>query len=76
MGSVHGRGKCPRHPRFDPYMRPRGDQGRVDKCNRAVDIPPHHIQMLSSDARVRAPAVNQDAGWAKRCNFRKILGEF
>ncbi|MDP9053515.1 MAG: hypothetical protein M3N93_04325 [Acidobacteriota bacterium] len=48
IGTVRWRGKCPRHPQFDPYM-----DGRVaiksgcEKCTALVDIHSHHVQMLA-----------------------------
>ena len=48
IGSVRWRGKCPRHPRFDPYMDGRGAiRGGCEKCTALVDIHNHHVQMLS-----------------------------
>jgi hypothetical protein len=48
IGSVRWRGKCPRHPRFDPYMDDRGDIGSgCEKCTALVDIHSHHVQMLA-----------------------------
>ncbi len=48
IGSVRWRGKCPRHPRFDPYMDGRGAiRGGCEKCTALVDIYAHHVQMLA-----------------------------
>jgi hypothetical protein len=48
IGSVRWRGKCPRHPRFDPYLDDRGAiRGRCEKCTALADIHNHHVQMLS-----------------------------
>jgi hypothetical protein len=48
IGSVRWRGKCPRHPRFDPYMDGRGAiKSGCEKCTALVDIHTHHIQMLA-----------------------------
>jgi hypothetical protein len=56
IGSVRWRGKCPRHPRFDPYMDGRGAiRGNCEKCTALADIHNHHIQMLAL-MRVFAPA--------------------
>jgi hypothetical protein len=48
IGSVRWRGKCPRHPRFDPYMDGRGAiRGGCEKCTALLDIHTHHVQMLA-----------------------------
>ena len=48
IGSVRWRGKCPRHPRFDPYMDGRAAiKAGCDRCAALVDIHNHHIQMLT-----------------------------
>ncbi len=48
IGSVRWRGKCPRHPRFDPYMDGRGAiRGSCEKCTALCDIHSHHVQMLA-----------------------------
>jgi hypothetical protein len=48
IGSVRWRGKCPRHPRFDPYMDGRGAiRGNCEKCTALADIYNHHVQMLA-----------------------------
>ena len=48
IGSVRWRGRCPRHPRFDPYMDGRGAiKAGCEKCTALVDIHTHHVQMLA-----------------------------
>jgi hypothetical protein len=48
IGSVRWRGKCPRHPRFDPYMDGReGIRGGCEKCTALVDIHSYHVRMLA-----------------------------
>ena len=48
IGSVRWRGKCPRHPRFDPYLDGRGAiRGGCEKCAALCDIYSHHVQMLA-----------------------------
>jgi hypothetical protein len=48
IGSVRWRGKCPRHPRFDPYMDGRGAiKASCEKCMALCDIHSYHIQMLA-----------------------------
>jgi hypothetical protein len=47
IGSVRWRGKCPRHPRFDPYLDGRGAiRGGCEKCTALADIYALHVQML------------------------------
>lgn len=48
IGSVKWRGKCPRHPRFDPYLDGRtAIRGNCEKCVALCDIYSHHVQMLA-----------------------------
>lgn len=48
IGSVKWRGKCPRHPRFDPYLDGRGGiRGNCEKCRALCDIYTHHAEMLA-----------------------------
>jgi hypothetical protein len=48
IGSVRWRGKCPRHPKFDPYMDGRGAiRGGCEKCAALADIHNYHVQMLA-----------------------------
>jgi hypothetical protein len=48
IGSVRWRGRCPRHPRFDPYMDGRSAiRGGCEKCTALVDIHTYHVQMLA-----------------------------
>jgi hypothetical protein len=57
IGSIRWRGKCPRHPGFDPYIDGReAIRGGCDKCTALADIYAHHVQML---ALMRGFAVQQ-----------------
>jgi hypothetical protein len=48
IGSVRWRGKCPRHPRFDPYLDGRGGiKSGCEKCTALTDIYNYHVQMLA-----------------------------
>jgi hypothetical protein len=48
IGNVRWRGKCPRHPKFDPYMDGRSAiRGGCERCAALVDIHNHHVQMLA-----------------------------
>jgi hypothetical protein len=48
IGAVRWRGKCSRHPRFDPYLDGRGAiKAGCEKCSALCDIHTHHIQMLA-----------------------------
>lgn len=48
IGSVKWRGKCPRHPSFDPYLDGRGAiRANCEKCHALCDIYTHHVQMLA-----------------------------
>lgn len=48
IGNVRWRGKCPRHPGFDPCLDGRGGiRGGCEKCTALADIYNHHVQMLS-----------------------------
>jgi len=48
IGSVKWRGKCPRHPRFDPYLDGRNAiRGGCEKCAALCDIHARHVEMLA-----------------------------
>ena len=48
IGSIRWRGKCPRHPRFDPYLDGRAAiTGGCERCTALADIYSHHVQMLA-----------------------------
>jgi hypothetical protein len=48
IGNVRWRGKCSRHPRFDPHLDGRGGiKGGCEKCTALADIYAHHVQMLA-----------------------------
>jgi hypothetical protein len=47
LGSVRWRGKCPKHPRFDPSIDGIGAiKGNCQKCNELMDIFHHHQEAL------------------------------
>jgi hypothetical protein len=57
IGSIRWRGKCPRHPRFDPYLDGRAAiKGGCEKCTALVDIHNHHVQMLALMRRFTPPS--------------------
>ena len=48
IGSVRWRGKCPKHPRFDPDLDGRAAiRAGCEKCSALADIHEHHVRMLS-----------------------------
>lgn len=48
LGSVRWRGKCPRHPRYDPYKDGReAITGNCEKCTILADIHEAHRRMMS-----------------------------
>lgn len=48
IGSVKWRGRCPRHPKFDPYLDGRAAiRNGCEKCIALCDIYSHHVQMLA-----------------------------
>jgi hypothetical protein len=56
IGSVRWRGKCPRHPRFDPYMDgPGAVRGACEKCTLLVEIHKRHTEMLAMMRRFAPP---------------------
>jgi hypothetical protein len=47
IGSVKWRGKCPKHPGFDPVTDgPGAVRGNCQKCNDLIVIHDHHQKML------------------------------
>jgi hypothetical protein len=56
IGSVRWRGKCPRHPRFDPGLDGRGGvRGGCEKCLLLADIHEHHTRMVGMMRRFAPP---------------------
>jgi hypothetical protein len=48
IGSIRWRGKCPRHPSFDPYADGRGAiKGACAKCTALVEIHESHQKMVA-----------------------------
>jgi len=48
LGSVRWRGRCSKHPRFDPYTDGRGAiRGGCEKCEALADIYDLHVRMLA-----------------------------
>ena len=48
LGSVRWRGKCPRHPGYDPYIDGRGAiRGNCEKCTILAEIHEAHQQMMT-----------------------------
>ena len=57
IGTVRWRGKCPRHPRFDPYMDGRAAiRGGCEKCTRSGRHSHASHPDAGADARLRAAA--------------------
>jgi hypothetical protein len=56
IGSIRWRGKCPKHPLFDPYFEGRGAvAGSCERCALLADIEAHHRQMLALMRRFAPP---------------------
>jgi hypothetical protein len=56
IGSVRWRGKCPRHPRFDPYMDgPGAIRGACEKCTLLLEIHARHKEMVAMMRRFAPP---------------------
>jgi len=48
IGSIRWRGKCPRHPLFDPYAEGRGSiKGACAKCTALAEINESHQKMIA-----------------------------
>ncbi len=77
IGSVKWRGKCPRHPKFDPYLDGRGAiRGGCEKCAALCDIYSHHVQMLAL-MRGFTPPQNVKRRPAKAAELQtSLFGEF
>jgi hypothetical protein len=58
VGSVRWRGKCPRHPRFDPGLDGRGAiRGGCERCSLLAEIHEHHSRMLAMMRQFAPPRV-------------------
>jgi len=56
IGSIRWRGKCPRHPRFDPYLDGAGAvKGGCEKCAALLAIHSHHVEMMALMRRFNPP---------------------
>jgi hypothetical protein len=48
LGSIRWRGKCPRHPGYDPYTDGRGAiRGNCEKCTTLAEIHETHQRMVA-----------------------------
>ncbi len=57
LGSIRWRGKCSKHPGYDPYLDGRGAiRGGCERCGLLADIQTRHTEMLALMKRF-APAV-------------------
>jgi hypothetical protein len=60
IGSIRWRGKCPKHPAFDPYFDGRASiKGGCERCGLLADIEAHHSQMLAMMRRFTPPRPDQ-----------------
>lgn len=56
IGSVRWRGKCHKHPAFDPYFDGRaGIKGGCERCSLLADIEARHTEMLALMRRFAPP---------------------
>jgi len=76
IGSIRWRGKCPRHPRFDPYLDGRGAiKGGCERCTALADIHHHHAQMLALMRRFAPPQEGKRRGGAVENLQASLFGE-
>jgi len=81
IGSIRWRGKCSKHPGFDPYADGRGAiQGGCDRCSLLADIEHHHTQMLAMMRRFAPPKperrANMKSNLTKSDSQRSLFEEF
>jgi hypothetical protein len=58
IGSIKWRGKCSRHPGFDPRLEsPGAIKGGCDRCMLLMDIYSHHSRMLALMKRFAPPQI-------------------
>ena len=56
IGSIRWRGKCPKHPDFDPGVEGRaGIRSGCERCSSLADIYEHHARMVSMMRRFAPP---------------------
>jgi hypothetical protein len=56
IGSIRWRGKCPRHPGFDPHFDGRGAiRGGCERCSLLADIQALHTEMLGMMRKFTPP---------------------
>lgn len=62
LGSIRWRGRCSRHPRFDPYLDGRGAiRGNCEKCTTLADIHDAHQRMLAMMRGFTPPQIRRRA---------------
>ena len=48
LGSIRWRGKCSKHPGYDPYLQGRGAiRGGCERCDLLADIHERHTELLA-----------------------------
>ena len=57
IGSIRWRGKCSKHPGYDPYLDgPGAVRGGCERCALLIDIHSRHTEMLTLMKRFAPPA--------------------
>ena len=76
IGSVRWRGKCSRHPRYDPYLDSRGAiRGGCERCALLADICAQHTELLALMKRF-APPPHKKRGRAELLDLQgKLFGD-
>jgi hypothetical protein len=76
IGSVRWRGKCSKHPGFDPYFDGRGAiRGGCERCSLLADIQEQHTKMLATMRRFAPPKDERRAAAAAGSDLQANLFE-
>ncbi|HYA18126.1 MAG TPA: hypothetical protein VEF06_11700 [Bryobacteraceae bacterium] len=77
IGSVRWRGKCPRHPRFDPYIDgPGAIRGGCEKCTLLLEIHNRHVEMVAMMRKFTPPQPPRRKSTNAASRQQNLFGEF
>jgi hypothetical protein len=80
LGSIKWRGKCTKHPDYDPYLGDRETiEGGCDRCGLLAEIHQRHTELLALMKRFTPPAAaGRSAAKKKKEQDRQasLFGEF
>ena len=77
IGSIRFRGKCTKHPSYDPYLDgPGGIRGGCDRCALLLEIMTRHTELLALMKRFAPPHINPNRNRRETGLQASLFGEF